>query len=95
MKAAFRYVFLAALAVSSACTVHGTDVPALAGPSEFGLSVVVTATPDAISQDGASQSSIAAVARDPNGKGVSGVAIRVQTAVNGVVQDYGTCLPGR
>lgn len=90
MKAAFRSVFLAVFAATAACTVHGTDVPDLAGPSEFGLSLALTATPDSISQDGASQSSIAVVARGPDGTAKAGVSIRVQTAVNGALQDYGT-----
>lgn len=90
MKAAFRFLSLAVLAASAACTVHGVDVPDVAGPSEFAQSVAVTALPDSILQDGASQSSIAIVVRDPNGKGSSGVTVRLQTAVNGTVQDYGT-----
>ena len=46
MKATSRFAFLAALALSAACTVHGVDVPELTGPSEFALSVGVTATPE-------------------------------------------------
>jgi PKD repeat protein len=88
MKALYRFALVAS-ALGAACTVHGTDVPELTGPSEYGLSVVITATPDSITQDGASQSSIVIVARDANGKGVSAVSMRVETAVDGTVQDYG------
>jgi PKD repeat protein len=90
MKAAFRLASLLVLVASAACTVHGVDVPQMSGPSEFAQSVAVTALPDSILQDGASQSSIAIVVRDANGKGTSGVTVRLQTAVNGSVQDYGT-----
>lgn len=89
MKAASRFSFLAALAVSAACTVHGVDVPAPSGPSDLALSVAMTATPDYVPQDGGSQSSIAIVARGPDGKAMSGQAFRVETAVNGTRQDYG------
>lgn len=89
MKAASRYVFLAALAVSAACTVHGVDAPPPSGPSELALSVTLTATPDHVPQDGGSQSSIAIIARGPDGRPVSGQAFRVETAVNGTLQDYG------
>lgn len=89
MKAPSRYVFLAALALSAACTVHGVDVPTPSGPSDFALSVAVTATPDHVPQDGGSQSSIAIIARGPDSKPVSGQTFRVETAVNGAMQDYG------
>lgn len=89
MKAAFRSAFLAALALSAACTVHGVDTPAPSGPSDLALSVAITATPDHLPQDGASQAAVAIVAKGPDGKGISGQAFRVETAVNGSLQDYG------
>jgi PKD repeat protein len=89
MKAASRFVLVAAAGVAAACSVHGVEVPGLTGPSESALSITMTATPDSILQDGASQSSVAVVARDPNGKGIASLPIRMQTAVGGTVQDYG------
>lgn len=89
MKAVTRYAFLAALAVSAACTVHGVDVPSPTGPSELALSVAVSAMPDHVPQDGGSQSSIAIVAKGPDGKALAGQAFRMETAVNGTRQDYG------
>jgi PKD repeat protein len=85
-----RRLTIAALVLSAACTTSQQTVPPLAGPSEFALSLRVTATPDSISQDGASQSSIVVNAFDPNGRGVSGLALRMDMAVNGLLQDYGT-----
>ena len=54
------------VALTTAC-VHQDEAPSLTGPSEFALSVAITATPDSISQDGASQSAIVVLARGPNG----------------------------
>src|SRR5262245_5218699 len=80
---------LVAAAFSAACTVHGTDVPDLAGPSEFAQSITVTATPDTIDQDGFSQSTVSVIARGPDGKGISGLSVRLQTAADGAAQDFG------
>src|SRR5689334_17676127 len=73
----------------SACAVHQTDVPGISGPSELSLSLTVTATPDSISQDGASQSAISVLARDANGKPMSGLPIRLDMQVGGALQDFG------
>lgn len=88
MKAS-RFAFLAALALTAACTVHGVDVPPLSGPSELGLSWSVTATPDMLPQDGFSQSAVVVQVRDASGKGVSGQTLRVETSVGGAAQDFG------
>jgi PKD repeat protein len=85
-----RPALLAFVALAAACTVHDDKVPSLTGPSEFGQSVSITATPDSISQDGASQSAIVVFARGPNGAGLPGVSLRLQIVVGGAVQDYGT-----
>ena len=86
----YRSVLLACVALATACTVKQDKVPSLTGPSEFGQSVTITATPDSISQDGASQSAIVVFVRGPNGAGLSGVSLRLQIAVGGSIQDYGT-----
>jgi len=90
-----RPVLIALIAMTTACTVHQTDVPSLTGPSEFGLSVSVTAQPDIITRDGFSQSTVVITARDVNGAPVPGVQFRVDTAVlddQGALQlrDFGT-----
>lgn len=89
MKPSSRLAFLAALLMSAACTVHGVDVPPLAGPSEMALSVSVTAIPDMLAQDGASQSAIAVLVVGPDGKGVAGQTLRIETLVDGSMQDFG------
>jgi PKD repeat protein len=78
-----------ALMVSSACSVSPTTIPPLTGPSGFALSFALTATPDSISQDGSSQSSITVTARDANAKSISGLAFRMDIFAGGVAVDYG------
>src|SRR5262245_56634223 len=74
----------------AACTIHQSDTPSLTGPSEFGLSISISATPDSISQDGSSQSSIIVIARDPNAKPISALSIRLDMEIRAVLQDFGT-----
>jgi PKD repeat protein len=83
-------VMLAAALASVACTVHKTEAPDLAGPSTFALSLQMSATPDSITQDGGSQSSIKVTAIGPNGQAVSGLTLRLNMVVNGVLADFGT-----
>ena len=63
-------------AVTSSCSMQKQTAPDPTGPSEFGLSVTLTATPDQIIQDGVSQTTAAVVVRNESGKAVSGMAIR-------------------
>lgn len=82
-----RPVLIALIALTTACTV--TEVPSLTGPSEFALSVSVTAQPDIITRDGFSQSTIVITARDPNGQPLPGVQFRVDMAVSNRLEDFG------
>lgn len=97
MKASLtRAIVLVAAAALGAvsCSVEGVKVPTPSGPSELGLSLELTATPDIISQDGVSTSTLNILARGPNGLPQGGVPMRVDIMVpadNGlVVADYGT-----
>lgn len=81
MKAGLRSAFVAALALTSACTVHGTDVPGLTGPSEAALSMVMTVTPDTLVQDGLSQATLNLTAFDASGKAKSGQTFRLDIEV--------------
>lgn len=80
---------LVAAVCLAGCTVKKTEVPPLAGPSELGLSLFNTATPDEIPQDGIASSQIQILARGPDARPVSGVTMRVETLVGGVLMDYG------
>lgn len=81
----------AMLAVAGvACTVNPTDIPDLTGPSVFARSFSITANPDSITHDGASQSTITVTARDANGAAVAGQPIRLDIFVDGAEASYGT-----
>src|SRR5687767_1017287 len=90
---AFVLVLAAAL-TGAACGVGGVTVPTPTGPSELGLSLEITATPDIISQDGVSTSRLNILARGANGLPLGGVPLRVDIMVptddGPVVADYGT-----
>jgi PKD repeat protein len=88
---AARLTALAAmLAMSAACTMKNQDAPPLTGPSELGTSITITASPDAINQDGGSQSLITITARDSNGNPLRNVSLRTDIYVDGVHSDFGT-----
>lgn len=53
--------------LASGCTVKQTDVPSLTGPSEFALSVSMSATPDTLVSGSTRQATITVEARDPSG----------------------------
>jgi PKD repeat protein len=80
------FVTLAALA---GCTKE-TPAPPLAGPSGYALQLIVQSVPDSILQDGTSQSVIQIEAVGPDGRPARALALRIEMAVNGVFQDYGT-----
>jgi len=82
-------VALAATAALAACTVKKTEAPALSGPSELGLSLQITATPDILGQDGLSPSQVQIVARGPDGRPARSVPMRVEIYAGGVLADYG------
>ncbi len=93
MPKAFFYhcVVLAGAAIGLAgCTVKQTETPDLAGPSEYAMSFNVTASPDAISQDGGSTSSIVVSAFDAHGKPRVSQTFRLDMMVDGRPTDYGT-----
>ena len=80
----------AALIGAAACTVQQADPgPAPFGPSDFALSIGLTANPDSISQDGSSQSLIVVTAQDSTGAPNPGVVIRLDTEIGGIIQDVG------
>jgi PKD repeat protein len=75
---------------AASCTVSRTEPPPVTGPSALATSLTVTASPDTLLQDGASQSSIVVTAIGPNGRPLSNISIRLNTAIDGVPQDFGT-----
>ncbi len=77
------------MAPGVACGLSPRDAPPLAGPSELALSLVVSATPDLIAQDGRSQSLVRVVAKGPDGEPIAGLSLRLMMFLDGVGQDYG------
>jgi PKD repeat protein len=72
-------LLLAAAAVG--CGLEKQSAPDLIGPSEFSLSITMTATPDQLPRDGSSQSVIVLTARDAQGRPVSGQRITLGTSL--------------
>lgn len=91
MATAKRYVgFVAVLVLLNACTLKKQETPSLTGPSTLGTSVQLTASPDTLSQDGASQSQVAIQVFDSNGQPKRNVSMRAGIMVDGTYVDYGT-----
>ena len=67
---------LGLVGATAACTVSTPDTPAISGPSEFGTSITLSASPEVLAQDGTSQAVITALVRDEASRPVSGVTIR-------------------
>src|SRR5947207_5782013 len=86
----FGFAALGLAVASAACTISRSEAPAVTGPSELATSLTLTANPDTLLQDGASQSSVVVTAIGPNGRPLTNVAIRLATAIDGVSQDFGT-----
>lgn len=85
-----RTLMLAVAVIASAsCSVDPAAIPRPTGPSEFAVSLAMTATPDTIRQDGVAQSTIQVVARDHNALPISGLSMRMEILANGQVVDFG------
>jgi hypothetical protein len=86
----FTLITVGAVALSAGCSIADQKAPDLTGPSELGLSLAITATPDLIAANGASQSVINVVARDANGQPAANVELRVDTVdAGGAVVETG------
>lgn len=77
-------------AATTGCALDNQNPPSLNGPSELGLSLGVSASPDFITQDGVSRSVIEVQARNGNNQPASGLSIRMDTAVDGLLAEFGT-----
>jgi trimeric autotransporter adhesin len=82
------FAMVAALAVTG-CALDKETTPPLSGPSEIGLALAVTATPDIITQDGVSQATIRVVARDASSQLVPHLPLRAEILVEGTPVDIG------
>jgi len=84
-----RLLTAATLVALAGCALGEQRPPSFTGPSELALSLAITATPDIITQDGVSTSTIQIVARDANSQPKGGVTLRAEIAVGGVLVDFG------
>ena len=82
-------IVLATLA-GAACTVNETPAPPLTGPSEYALSIGISATPDLLTRDGASRADVVVTARNWRGEPVNGLQLRLDIAVGNELQDFGS-----
>src|SRR5262245_60758368 len=89
MRNLLRVFGVLSLSVLGACTVKHTEVPPLAGPSEFALGITLQAVPDSILQDGGSQSVIMVEAHGPSNSPIRALPLRAEIWVNGTIQDFG------
>jgi hypothetical protein len=71
-----RLFVVAALLAVAGCAIDGQDAPNLSGPSELGLSVGLTASPDFITTDAVS--AIVATVRNENGDAIAGYGLRLR-----------------
>jgi PKD repeat protein len=91
MNAFTKTALLAALvATVSGCTIKETEPPPLAGPSELALRIALSLAPDAIFQDGVSQTVLNIEASGIDNRPVRGLALRVDITEGGVTYDLGT-----
>ena len=89
-RALRTFVLLAAAAAAvTACSTKTTSAPPLSGPSELSLSLTLQASPDILTQDGASQSRLTVFARDGNGQPARNVSCRVEILASGKTADFG------
>src|SRR5262245_9542623 len=84
MKTMTRIVGLAACLLATACTLENGAAPPVSGPSEFALSVVLSASPDQLPRDGTSQSVITVTVRDVSGRPVVGQRLSVGASMGTV-----------
>ena len=75
-----RIVALAACVFVAGCTLEDGSAPNLTAPSEFALSVTMTATPDQLPRDGSSQSVVTVTVRDAAGRSVSGQRLTLSSS---------------
>jgi PKD repeat protein len=84
-----RFLAVASLLAITGCTIQKQPTPGLNGPSELGLSIELSVTPDAITQDGRSEATISALVRNATSQPVVGLGLRVDIAVGGAPVDFG------
>lgn len=75
-------VALATAASVAACNIEEQKPPSVTGPTEFGLSLTMTASPDTLPRDGQSVTVVTLRARDTTGAPVAGQRVSLTLPVN-------------
>ncbi len=78
-------VAIALALVASGCGLDKVPEPDLAGPSDTGVSVELTALPDVLNADGVSQSVVRLVLRDDKGSPINGRSVLFQFDGDGLL----------
>jgi hypothetical protein len=79
---------LAGVYATTACT-NKPETVLPTGPSELGLSLFITATPELITADGMSTAHVTVTARGPQSEPRAGVPLRADITFNDAIVDYG------
>jgi PKD repeat protein len=74
---------------AAGCTLTDVSPPPLQGPSELGLSLSLSAIPDVLSLDGASQARVVVEARDANSEPARNMTFRAEIQAGGQIIDCG------
>jgi PKD repeat protein len=74
-------IVLLATVWAAGCGLDDGSAPGLIGPSEFGLSVTLSASPDRVPRDGSSQSLVTITVRDASGKPEAGRQVTVSSDI--------------
>lgn len=69
------------------CSLEDQSAPSFTGPSEFALSVTMSATPDQLPRDGSSQSVVTVTVRNASGEPVAGRRLSVSATIGTVSAD--------
>ncbi|MPZ20864.1 MAG: PKD domain-containing protein [Luteitalea sp.] len=75
--------------LTTACGLEPTGPPPLTGPSELGLALRVTASPDILPRDGVSTARVSVEARNARSDPVSGLSLWAETVFRGAITDEG------
>ena len=80
---------LALVSATAGCVQKTGEPGPPGGPSELGLSLSLTATPDTLPLDGAARSFLGILARDGNGEAVPNVTLSLQISTTRGFEDFG------
>ena len=81
MRILKTFVAVAACLSGAACSLEDGAAPSPTGPSEFALSVTMSATPDQLPRDGSSQSVVTITVRDESSRPVGGQRLNASSTL--------------